>query len=117
MPTSTQHATRPWGRWEVLLKDRGFQVKRLVVKPGHRLSLQYHHYRSEHWNIVEGIGRFRIGRRILKAGAEQSVYVPKGAVLRIENPGRKRFVIVEVQMGKQIHEHDIVRLHDDYHRD
>ena len=110
-------ATRPWGQWEVLLHGRGFQVKRLVVKPGHRLSLQYHHHRSEHWNIVEGIGRFRIGRRTLKAHAGQSVYVPQGAVHRIENPSRKRLVIVEVQMGTRITEKDIVRLQDDYHRD
>jgi mannose-6-phosphate isomerase len=100
----------------VLLHGRGFQVKRLIVKPGHRLSLQYHHHRSEHWNIVEGAGRFRIGRRTLKAAAGQSVYVPKGAVHRIENPGRCRLVIVEVQMGSHIHESDIVRLKDDYSR-
>lgn len=111
-----RQATRPWGRWEVLLRGRGFQVKRLIVKPGHRLSLQYHHHRSEHWNVVEGTGRFLIGRRTLKAGAGQSVYVPKGAVHRIENPGRRRLVIVEVQMGRHIHESDIVRLQDDYFR-
>lgn len=111
-----RRATRPWGQWEALLRGKGFQVKRLIVKPGHRLSLQYHHHRSEHWNIVEGRGKFRIGRRTLKAHAGQSVYVPQGAVHRIENLGPARLVIVEVQMGSRISERDIVRLKDDYHR-
>ncbi len=107
---------RPWGGFENLEEGAGYKVKRLVVKPGHRISLQRHRFRAEHWVIVAGAPRVVIrGRaRLLKPPA--AVNVPRGAWHRIENPGRHPVVIIEVQLGPHLEEDDIVRRHDDYGR-
>ena len=108
--------TRPWGRWTVLGEGDGYKVKRLEVNPGHRLSLQFHHRRSEHWIVVSGTARVVIGERIEYVQAQESTFVPAGASHRIENPGLLPLIIIEIQSGPYLGEDDIVRLQDDYGR-
>ena len=111
-----EHATRPWGAWEVLATGVGYIIKRIVVDPGHRLSLQYHRHRSEHWTILEGSAEAEIdGRRhALAPGAY--VHVPLGALHRIGNAGPVPVVVLEIQIGDYLDEQDIVRVQDDYAR-
>lgn len=107
---------RPWGGFETLQAGPGYKVKRLVVRPGHRISLQRHRFRAEQWVVVAGAPRVVVeGRwRRLKPGA--TVQVPRGAWHRIENPGRLPVIIIEVQHGSRVNERDIVRRQDDYGR-
>lgn len=107
---------RPWGKFEVLEKADHYQIKRITVNPGHRLSLQYHHHRTEHWVIVAGSGRVTRGEEVIPVMANQSVVIPKGTPHRIENTGTEPLVFIEVQYGEYLGEDDIVRLADDYHR-
>jgi mannose-6-phosphate isomerase-like protein (cupin superfamily) len=93
-----------------------FQVKRIVVKPGGILSLQSHHHRSEHWIVVEGTARATIGDEVKLISENQSVYVPLGAVHRLENPGKVPMVLIEVQTGAYLGEDDILRYEDVYAR-
>jgi mannose-1-phosphate guanylyltransferase/mannose-6-phosphate isomerase len=107
---------RPWGSYQsVDLGDR-FQVKRIVVKPGGRLSLQLHHHRAEHWIVVHGTARVTIGDDIKFLYENESIYVPSGARHRLENPGKISLELIEVQTGSYLGEDDIVRLEDDYRR-
>jgi mannose-6-phosphate isomerase len=115
-PAAGAYETRPWGSFEVLAEGTGYKVKRLVVEPGHRLSLQRHRFRAEHWVVVAGTPRVRIANRTLRLKARASVTVPKGAWHRIENPGTVPAVIVEVQHGAYLGEDDILRRADDYGR-
>ena len=107
---------RPWGWFESLVLGDGFQVKRIFVKPGAALSLQSHKHRSEHWIVVEGKAKVTIEKneRIVTQG--QSVYVPLGAIHRIENPGILPMVLIEVQIGVYLGEDDIIRYKDAYSR-
>jgi mannose-6-phosphate isomerase len=107
---------RPWGGFEVLQEGDGYKVKRLVVEPGHRLSLQRHRFRAEHWVVVTGAPRVIIAGRARRLRARGAVTVPTGAWHRIENPGRTRVVLIEVQHGPYLGEDDIVRRQDDYGR-
>jgi len=107
---------RPWGEFETLEEGVGYKVKRLVVKPGHRISLQRHRFRAEHWVIVAGAPRVIIEGRARRLKPRAAVDVPRGAWHRIENPGRRPVVIIEVQHGPHLEEDDIVRRHDDYGR-
>jgi mannose-1-phosphate guanylyltransferase/mannose-6-phosphate isomerase len=107
---------RPWGSYQAVdLGDR-FQVKRIVVKQGGRLSLQLHHHRSEHWIVVRGTARVTIGDEVKFLHENESIYVPSGARHRLENPGKIDLELIEVQTGSYLGEDDIVRLEDDYHR-
>jgi mannose-1-phosphate guanylyltransferase/mannose-6-phosphate isomerase len=107
---------RPWGSYRsVDLGDR-FQVKRIVVKQGGRLSLQLHHHRAEHWIVVRGTARVTIGDEVKYLYENESIYVPSGARHRLENPGKIDLELIEVQTGSYLGEDDIVRLEDDYHR-
>ena len=107
---------RPWGSYQsVDLGDR-FQVKRIVVKPGGRLSLQLHHHRAEHWIVVRGTARVTIGDDVRFLYENESIYVPGGARHRLENPGKIDLELIEFQTGSYLGEDDIVRLEDDYHR-
>lgn len=108
--------TRPWGRWTVLGEGDGYKVKRLEVNPGHRLSLQFHHRRSEHWIVVSGTAKVVIGERVEYVKAQESTFVPAGTSHRIENPGPLPLTIIEIQSGPYLGEDDIVRLQDDYGR-
>lgn len=109
-------AERPWGSWTVLKEATGYKVKLIEVSPGHRLSLQFHQYRSEHWVVIEGKARVVIGDERLELAPFESAIIPVGAVHRLENPCAEPLIIVEIQRGKILDEEDIVRLEDDYAR-
>lgn len=107
---------RPWGWYQTLeLQDR-FQVKRIVVYPGGRLSLQKHFHRAEHWVVVRGAAQVTVGERVELINENRSIYIPLGEVHRLENPGKIDTEIIEVQTGSYLGEDDIVRLEDVYNR-
>ena len=108
---------RPWGWFESLVIGDRFQVKRIVVHPGGALSLQSHHHRSEHWIVVEGTARVTVNEDVKLVTENQSVYIPLGAVHRMENPGKVPMVLIEVQTGSYLGEDDIIRYEDVYARD
>jgi mannose-1-phosphate guanylyltransferase / mannose-6-phosphate isomerase len=107
---------RPWGWYETLALSDRFQVKRIVVKPGAALSLQSHVHRSEHWIVVAGTARVTVDQEVRLLTENQSVYIPLGAVHRLENPGKLPMVLIEVQTGAYLREDDIIRYQDDYAR-
>ncbi|QIE47178.1 mannose-1-phosphate guanylyltransferase/mannose-6-phosphate isomerase [Pseudohalocynthiibacter aestuariivivens] len=107
---------RPWGWFESLVVGERFQVKRIVVKPGAALSLQSHHHRSEHWIVVQGTAKVTVDDEIKLIGENESVYIPLGAVHRMENPGKLEMVLIEVQTGSYLGEDDIIRYEDVYAR-
>ncbi|MFV2053710.1 mannose-1-phosphate guanylyltransferase/mannose-6-phosphate isomerase [Aliiroseovarius sp. YM-037] len=107
---------RPWGWFQSIAMGDRFQVKRIVVHPGAALSLQSHVHRSEHWIVVEGSALVTIGEDKQLVSENQSVYVPLGAVHRMENPGKVPMVLIEVQTGSYLGEDDIVRYEDVYAR-
>jgi mannose-6-phosphate isomerase-like protein (cupin superfamily) len=108
--------TRPWGSFHVLDEGRGFKVKRIVVNPGGRLSLQSHKHRGEHWTVVSGIATVTVGARVADLLRAQSIDVPKGERHRLENLGAEPVEIIEVQFGDYLGEDDIVRYDDIYNR-
>lgn len=108
---------RPWGSFTVLEEAHRYKIKRIVVKPGERLSLQMHYHRSEHWVVVKGAARVTIGDRVINVHENESVYVPKSTLHRLENPGKIPLEIIEVQNGEYVGEDDILRLEDNYQRD
>ena len=107
---------RPWGWFETLVLGDRFQVKRIMVHPGGRLSLQSHMHRAEHWIVVAGTARITIDDKIRNISENESVYVPLGAVHRLENPGKVPMVLIEVQTGSYLGEDDIIRHEDVYGR-
>ncbi|MBI1417968.1 MAG: mannose-1-phosphate guanylyltransferase/mannose-6-phosphate isomerase [Limimaricola sp.] len=107
---------RPWGWYESLVIGPRFQVKRIVVHPGAALSLQSHHHRAEHWIVVEGTAKVTIGDKVQLVSENQSVFVPLGAVHRMENPGKVPLTLIEVQTGSYLGEDDIIRYDDVYAR-
>ena len=113
---AVQSETRPWGTWTILHEGEGFKVKLIEVKPGHRLSLQYHHQRSEVWVAVAGCPRATVGGRTFDLAARQTAIIPVRTVHRLGNPGDEPALIVEIQQGGYLGEDDIVRLEDDYQR-
>ncbi len=115
---ATQHPKhhRPWGWFETLVLGERFQVKRILVRPGATLSLQSHVHRAEHWVVVSGTARVRVGDDEHLLTENQSVYVPLGTRHRLENPGRVPMVLIEVQTGAYLGEDDIVRYEDIYDR-
>lgn len=117
-PEAVSHTVvnRPWGTYQTVDSGPGFQVKRITVKPGAKLSLQKHAKRAEHWVVVNGMARVTRDDEILMLGTNQSTYIPLGAVHRLENPGTEILELIEVQSGSYLGEDDIVRLRDDYGR-
>jgi len=107
---------RPWGSYQSVDQGPRFQVKRIVVKPGGRLSLQLHHHRSEHWIVVQGTARVTVGEEARIVHENESTYIPIGAKHRLENPGKIDLELIEVQTGSYLGEDDIVRIEDDYRR-
>ena len=107
---------RPWGWFESLAIGGRFQVKRIHVNPGAALSLQSHHHRSEHWIVVAGTARVTVGDEVQLVTENQSVYIPLGAVHRMENPGKVPMILIEVQTGTYLGEDDITRYDDVYAR-
>jgi mannose-1-phosphate guanylyltransferase/mannose-6-phosphate isomerase len=117
----TEHAMhrrvyRPWGYYESIDAGERFQVKRLMVKPGARLSLQRHRRRAEHWVVVSGEALVTRGDEELRLAANQSTYIPTGAMHRLENVGAEPLFVIEVQSGDYLGEDDIERFADDYRR-
>ena len=107
---------RPWGFYEGLISGDRFQVKRIVVKPGQKLSLQKHFHRAEHWVVVNGTALVTRDEETLMVHENESVYLPLGCVHRLENPGKIPLVLIEVQSGAYLGEDDIVRIEDTYGR-
>ena len=107
---------RPWGSFTVLDEGEGFKVKRISVNPGHKLSLQYHHHRSEHWTVVQGVATVTVGEDIKKLKLNESVYIPLKEKHALSNEGEELMQLIEVQVGDYLGEDDIVRLEDRYGR-
>ena len=116
MVESVHHTTveRPWGRYTVTDEGPGFKVKRLVVDPGQKLSLQVHQHRAEHWVVVTGTARVTIGQDISLVASNQSVYIPQKTPHRLENFTVEPLQLIEVATGDYLEEDDIQRLEDDY---
>lgn len=108
---------RPWGSYQSVDSGDRHQVKRIIVRPGSRLSLQKHHHRSEHWIVVRGTAKVTINDHDKTVHENESVYIPMGAVHRLENPGKIVLELIEVQTGSYFGEDDIIRIDDDYRRE
>ena len=117
-PEATTHnrVDRPWGFYESLSSGDRFQVKRITVKPGGKLSLQSHHHRAEHWVVVNGTAVVTRDKETILLRENESVYLPLGSVHRLENPGKIPLTLIEVQSGGYLGEDDIVRYEDTYGR-
>ena len=107
---------RPWGWYDSIDAGERFQVKRIVVNPGAKLSLQMHHHRAEHWIVVKGTAEVTNGDRTFLLGENESTYIPLGHTHRLANPGKLPLEIIEVQSGSYLGEDDIVRFEDNYGR-
>jgi mannose-1-phosphate guanylyltransferase/mannose-6-phosphate isomerase len=107
---------RPWGHYDSMDSGDRFQVKRITVKPGAKLSVQMHHHRAEHWVVVSGSAKVRIGEKTILLTENQSAYIPLGETHSLENPGKIPLNIIEVQTGAYLGEDDIVRFEDRYGR-
>jgi mannose-1-phosphate guanylyltransferase/mannose-6-phosphate isomerase len=115
-PGLAREVFRPWGSYDSVDAGPRFQVKRLTIKPGAKLSLQKHAHRAEHWVVVKGKARITRDDQVFMLAENESTYIPIGAVHRIENPGTEPLQIIEVQSGGYLGEDDIVRLDDTYGR-
>lgn len=114
--TAHPRVYRPWGWYEGVDAGERFQVKRIMVNPGQRLSLQLHHHRAEHWIVVSGTARVTRDGEELLVTENQSTFIPLGTAHRLDNPGKIPLHLIEVQSGSYLGEDDIVRLQDDYRR-
>ena len=111
-----QHDKRPWGEWTVIDVGTGYVVKRIVVGPGQRLSLQRHRHRDEHWVVVAGTAQVTRGDAIFELGVGGTTDIARGETHRVANPGMEDIVFIEVQLGAILSEDDIERLEDAYGR-
>ena len=107
---------RPWGKYTVLEVGPQYKIKKIEVNPGHKLSLQKHMHRSEHWVVVSGAAKVVNGEKELIVHINESTYIPKNTIHRLENPGKIPLIIIEVQVGEYIEEDDIQRFEDEYGR-
>lgn len=114
--TTNREVFRPWGSYDCIDSGARFQVKRITVKPGHRLSLQKHHHRAEHWIVVKGTAEVTCQEKTFLLTENQSTYIPLGSSHRLANPGKVPLEIIEVQSGSYLEEDDIVRFDDQYGR-
>jgi len=108
---------RPWGTFENLIDENGYKIKRIIVKPGKRLSLQKHFHRSEHWIVVRGTAEVQVGDKTYLVRPNESTYIKMGEIHRLSNPGKIPVVLIEAQVGEYTGEDDIVRIEDDYKRE
>ncbi|MCP4486708.1 MAG: cupin domain-containing protein [Gammaproteobacteria bacterium] len=111
-----EYENRPWGSWHVVDVGEGYAVKRIVIKPGKRLSLQLHNFRSELWNVVYGSGVVTVGGDEFPVQRGSSIYIPRETRHRLFNHGTDVLQLIEVQYGSKITENDIVRIEDDFGR-
>lgn len=109
-------AHRPWGTYTILEENEGYKVKQITVFPGAKLSLQYHHHRSEHWIVVKGVATVTIDEKTFDLAQNESTYIPKEATHRLANLTNEELILIEAQVGNYLGEDDIVRLQDDYKR-
>lgn len=116
LPHTHTTSHRPWGSYTILEQNPKYKIKRIVVKPGKRLSLQKHFHRSEHWIVVEGTAVARVGEKEILLRPNESTYIPIGELHRLENPGKVDVVLIEAQVGEYLREDDIVRVEDDFKR-
>ncbi|WP_024790802.1 MULTISPECIES: mannose-1-phosphate guanylyltransferase/mannose-6-phosphate isomerase [unclassified Lebetimonas] len=107
---------RPWGVFENLIDENGYKIKRIIVKPGKRLSLQKHFHRSEHWVVVSGTAEVQVGNETYLVRPNESTYIKMGEIHRLSNPGKIPVVLIEAQVGEYTGEDDIVRIEDDFNR-
>jgi mannose-1-phosphate guanylyltransferase/mannose-6-phosphate isomerase len=107
---------RPWGYYQDVDIAARYRVKRIVVKPGSKLSLQKHFHRSEHWVVVKGTAEVTVGDDVRNVHENESIYIPIGSLHRLANPGKIPLELIEVQVGSYLGEDDIVRLDDAYGR-
>ena len=107
---------RPWGYYDSIDVGNGFQAKRISVKPGAKISLQKHRHRAEHWVVVSGVAIITCGEKTFKLEKNQSTYIPKGEIHRLENQENTDLEIIEIQTGEYLGEDDIIRLDDEYQR-
>jgi len=110
-------AHRPWGTYTVLEEGDRYKIKKILVKPGAKLSLQKHYHRNEHWVVVSGTAKITIGENETILRPNESTYIPMGQVHRLENPGKIDLIIIEAQVGDYLGEDDIVRLKDEFLRE
>ena len=109
-------AFRPWGNYDCLDSGERFQVKRIMVKPGHGTSMQRHFHRHEHWIVVRGTAEVTCGDRTFLLSENQSTFIPLGEQHRLRNPGTEDLELIEVQSGAYLGEDDIERIDDEYGR-
>jgi mannose-1-phosphate guanylyltransferase len=107
---------RPWGNYYNAFEEPGYKIKKIVVKPQSRLSLQSHEHRSEHWVVVHGEALITLDDKEIKMTRDQYIYIPKGSIHRLQNLGTDDLILVEVQLGQYLGEDDIKRYQDDYNR-
>ena len=112
----TLKVSKPWGSFEVIQEGNKYTIKKIIVKPGGKLSLQSHNYRSEHWSISSGKAKISINKKKYIKGKDDTAFIPKGSLHRIENPYSKPVVIMEAQTGEILKETDIIRYKDIYGR-
>jgi mannose-1-phosphate guanylyltransferase len=113
---SHREVYRPWGKYDSVDSSDRFQVKRITVKPGAKLSVQMHHHRAEHWVVVSGTAKVTNGDKTILLTENQSTYIPIGVIHSLENPGKVELELIEVQSGSYLGEDDIVRFEDKYGR-
>jgi mannose-1-phosphate guanylyltransferase len=107
---------RPWGKYDSIDSGERYQVKRITVKPGAKLSVQMHHHRAEHWVVVSGKAKVTNGEKTFILSENESTYIPLGVIHALENPGEVPLEMIEVQSGSYLGEDDIVRFEDIYGR-
>mgnify|MGYP006082444741 FL=1 len=107
---------RPWGNYHIIAKNKGYQIKEIIVSKGSKLSLQKHSGRSEFWQIVKGESKITIEENKYYLKEKEHIYIPKNTIHRIENIGKDELIFIEIQLGKNLKEEDIIRLEDDYGR-
>jgi mannose-1-phosphate guanylyltransferase / mannose-6-phosphate isomerase len=115
--TTAAEVFRPWGSYQCIDRGERFQTKRLIVKPGGRLSLQKHEHRSEHWVVVAGTAEVTVGSEVRLLRENESAYIPATTPHRLANPGEEPLYLIEVQCGSYLGEDDIIRIEDDYGRE
>lgn len=108
--------TRPWGHYEIIQESPQYKIKKIVVLPGKRLSLQRHQFRSEHWTIIEGTGLVTLNDQQITVSGGSTIHVGLNDIHRVHNTGTQNLVFIEIQTGTYFGEDDIERLEDDYGR-
>jgi cytidyltransferase-like protein len=107
---------RPWGSYHIIAKNKGYQIKEIKVNKGSKLSLQKHMDRSEFWQVVKGESKITIKKQEHFLKENEHIYIPKNTIHRIENTGREELIFIEIQLGENLNEEDIIRIEDDYGR-